>query len=207
MGNTVSGSAQGQDLSVHPHARGEHAKQHRRPYGVVGSSPRSWGTPIADRPDSQIGRFIPTLVGNTLLINIHQHFSAVHPHARGEHFCSLIDRLHKVGSSPRSWGTLTDVPISLFCQRFIPTLVGNTARKSAVRSFLTVHPHARGEHSQSMPRAARKHGSSPRSWGTLISGNAGLGHCRFIPTLVGNTTAPPAVPPRVTVHPHARGEH
>ncbi len=50
-------------------------------------------------------------------------------------------------------------------------------------------------------------GSSPRPWGTLsaVACTAALG--RFIPTPVGNTASDGPEFGRISVHPHARGEH
>ena len=73
----------GHYLPVHPHACGEH---------------RFAGTP------SGIDRFIPTPVGNTVLIVLCSHRPPVHPHACGEHFPGAGMNAES-GSSPRLWGT------------------------------------------------------------------------------------------------------
>ncbi len=52
--------------------------------------------------------------------------------------------------------------------RFIPTVVGNTRRRVVGGGDVTVHPHGRGEHEVALFIAQRVHGSSPRSWGTLL---------------------------------------
>ena len=57
------------NVSVHPHACGEHDFV-KRPYsGDVGSSPRMWGTLDMQAAFQQYCRFIPTHVGNTYLIH------------------------------------------------------------------------------------------------------------------------------------------
>ena len=70
-----------------------------------------------------------------------------------------------------------------------------------------VHPHERGEHSLAQHSFTIANGSSPRAWGTPGSGGAPCGRSRFIPTSVGNTTAPPNCRSFPAVHPHERGEH
>jgi hypothetical protein len=72
-----------------------------------GSSPRSWGTRHSLEPNPVLPRFIPTLVGNTASAASPVEPSTVHPHARGEHAFEDIKIASKGGSSPRSWGTLT----------------------------------------------------------------------------------------------------
>ncbi len=70
----------------------------------------------------------------------------VHPHARGEHRALLAVSEVATGSSPRSWGTRPPTRCMSVKRRFIPTLVGNTVERDAVRAIAAVHPHARGEH-------------------------------------------------------------
>ena len=71
-------------------------------------------------------RFIPTPVGNTLVIGWEPILKPVHPHACGEHLGILNTRGGCPGSSPRLWGTPDLVPSKDFLLRFIPTPVGNT---------------------------------------------------------------------------------
>ena len=71
--------------------------------------------------------------------------------------------------------------------RFIPTVVGNTARLAAYFVGRSVHPHGRGEHIVLFAGQALQLGSSPRSWGTRSARERRRGNQRFIPTVVGNT--------------------
>ena len=132
---------------------------------------------------------------------------AVHPHARGEHESTRFITMPEGGSSPRSWGTHRRAAVCAGHDRFIPTLVGNTAGMRRRITMLSVHPHARGEHHTRSTPAKPRPGSSPRSWGTLLRQDAHQRSGRFIPTLVGNTSIPHMSPYATTVHPHARGEH
>ena len=152
----------------------------------------------------------------------------VHPHAGGEHafLKGLPPQLN--GSSPRGWGTRRPALGDVWQARFIPTRVGNTRCVSWGMSTRSVHPHAGGEHRAIAPTTVSPSGSSRRGWGTHQcrggGGGAGVGssprgwgthrttpepgrHRRFIPTRVGNTTAPSPSANSATVHPHAGGEH
>ncbi len=71
----------------------------------------------------------------------------------------------------------------------------------------TVHPHACGEHNHRERGNSVCPGSSPRLWGTPDTDpGIDLGE-RFIPTPVGNTSAPAQDGYPESVHPHACGEH
>ena len=132
----------------------------------------------------------------------------VHPHIRG--------------------GTPPVVTVRVYLPRFIPTHVGNTCANMYGIRAEGVHPHTRGEHDIVKIRAAIGSGSSPHTWGTLLSVERQEEHRRFIPTHVGNTDSLPRlrpgrgrfIPTHVentrwpraredvpTVHPHTRGEH
>ena len=187
VGNTRAAWPSRRSHPVHPHARGEHAQGKKVNAVLVGSSPRSWGTPRASAARTSVSRFIPTLVGNTAPKLNHRRTSAVHPHARGEHGQRESKTQSSGGSSPRSWGTLSKARNDLPDARFIPTLVGNTCRGQC--------------------RHCHRSGSSPRSWGTRAGCARPQPHRRFIPTLVGNTKRSATTARRWAVHPHARGEH
>jgi len=173
--------------SVHPHACGEHDRNHEG--GGEGH------------------RFIPTHVGNTLLRWPLTAWVAVHPHACGEHTWAQGYTGKRSGSSPRMWGTHMGTRVYGEKERFIPTHVGNTAVAKAISDVLVVHPHACGEHSWASPLATIRTGSSPRMWGTLYQGYGERDCKRFIPTHVGNTLSPMIISAMRAVHPHACGEH
>ena len=105
------------------------------------------------------------------------------------------------------WGTLPAAQERVPRPRFIPTHVGNTFQIHAPILSSAVHPHACGEHLVPPRNAGSQSGSSPRMWGTLATIVKPIPRIRFIPTHVGNTRRRVPCPSRLTVHPHACGEH
>ena len=163
----------------------------RKGHGLaeLGSSPRLWGTFLGTSIRLVQTRFIPTPVGNIDPLGRRPYFSAVHPHACGEHKIMFDLVEGSGGSSPRLWGTYAIVqPVSIQ-ERFIPTPVGNILVGAGAGCLHTVHPHACGEHARIHYRRIPEAGSSPRLWGTSY-GPAELQDAhRFIPTPVGNIPA------------------
>ena len=105
VGNAMIATKSAPAGTVHPHARGE-----RRILGIkgcheIGSSPRPWGTPLADGSDTLPHRFIPTPVGNAPRAGPARGAPPVHPHARGERQPFQPQLVGDLGSSPRPWGT------------------------------------------------------------------------------------------------------
>ncbi len=207
VGNTGLLSAPPSESAVHPHACGEHFILALPLRSCYGSSPRMWGTPERIEPPGEIGRFIPTHVGNTLPSFSFTSRNTVHPHACGEHFTIRKFKDQQAGSSPRMWGTLPHRGHRDLGQRFIPTHVGNTAHPPPGASQTAVHPHACGEHDDLWRGMHSRGGSSPRMWGTLIGSACVMGALRFIPTHVGNTGGYICWNSHSPVHPHACGEH
>ena len=152
-------------------------------------------------------RFIPTRVGNTAAFLSSTPSPSVHPHACGEHVKSFQAIFSAFGSSPRVWGTLCYFLPTPPNPRFIPTRVGNTCTLLLSASISAVHPHACGEHQCYFVSPFYFFGSSPRVWGTLILEPRLFALERFIPTRVGNTSAPAPESAPCPVHPHACGEH
>ena len=152
-------------------------------------------------------RFIPTHVGNTMCQVAFISPTPVHPHACGEHIDPSATICLNYGSSPRMWGTQTQLETKTWRERFIPTHVGNTFYFPSSCSMASVHPHACGEHAFVDLEGQSFVGSSPRMWGTRPPA-AGYGHNgRFIPTHVGNTRCESPAQVHRAVHPHACGEH
>ena len=192
---------------VHPHACGEHDFTVGKPWGWLGSSPRVWGTPKLRCPKNLSERFIPTRVGNTRKTRARDSGNAVHPHACGEHLPISPAIFAIAGSSPRVWGTPVYACWQQYSSRFIPTRVGNTSNRAACSARGAVHPHACGEHSLKSCAILPTTGSSPRVWGTHAHDVCSFSFLRFIPTRVGNTIFCGLKNDKLTVHPHACGEH
>jgi len=174
-------------LTVHPHACGELRPRGFAIHSVDGSSPRMWGTLVQASPISEIDRFIPTHVGNSISAIVACWFFPVHPHACGE--LDVIRAAYEAldGSSPRMWGTQVGQPLHHMERRFIPTHVGNSVVSRVSVEMQPVHPHACGELVCAVPPDFTVDGSSPRMWGTLNECGLVLRLCRFIPTHVGNS--------------------
>ena len=136
----------------------------------TGSSPLAWGTPLFLHFYRHRLRFIPTRVGNTLVVSSSSWNHPVHPHSRGEHLFVGKTIEHWDGSSPLAWGTQHIAVCQNPDGRFIPTRVGNTLGRQARSSSAPVHPHSRGEHSFFRTSILPSTGSSPLAWGTLGNG-------------------------------------
>ena len=84
--------------------------------------------------------------------------------------------------------------------------MGNGLLSCFISSFSSVHPHACGERGITYLVPLPEKGSSPRLWGTEISGIVQAIKDRFIPTPVGNGRAARYFLRPAPVHPHACGE-
>ena len=166
VGNTKLQLSLSPQLTVHPHACGEHVYSVEVYEDASGSPPRMWGTPTYPRYLRARVRFTPTHVGNTDMHHtirwqrsVHPHACGehsrggyihvgkpVHPHACGEHVVPDALRLYSIGSPPRMWGTRDYFFLQFWRQRFTPTHVGNTGFLAAFAPVAAVHPHACGEH-------------------------------------------------------------
>ena len=207
VGNTAGRQTVPDMAAVHPHGCGEHVDVTGSKRANYGSSPRVWGTPDVRDKIPVIARFIPTGVGNTMLIIFVQMSMMVHPHGCGEHFFWSSGASRLSGSSPRVWGTRHQSYIYIRWLRFIPTGVGNTPAGRKPSSAPAVHPHGCGEHVRIFSALMLNHGSSPRVWGTPFYFLKSSTARRFIPTGVGNTCLRIWVTWVKPVHPHGCGEH
>ena len=187
VGNTAGGGLFHRFSSVHPHACGEYSAARLMALCKHGSSPRVWGILPLSPPAFKGRRFIPTRVGNTEYPPNPMLTPPVHPHACGEYSTGLPSQMWSYGSSPRVWGILLHVANRGLRERFIPTRVGNTRRRTRSAYGQTVHPHACGEYGFHRIGCVVCPGSSPRVWGILVGAGFGQDLVRFIPTRVGNT--------------------
>ncbi len=198
------------------------------PANQSGPSPHPWGTQSARDGGHDLGRSIPTPVGNTAAPRrwrcpppVHPHTrgehqrasrspapEAVHPHTRGEHVRRRGGAAVAHGPSPHPWGTRVAVQVEAAGGRSIPTPVGNTSTARRRRRGPAVHPHTRGEHVPGDPSPGPDTGPSPHPWGTLPGVHELDGRERSIPTPVGNTgDQAPSRSPRPGPSPHPWGTH
>ncbi len=176
-----------QQTTVHPHARGDHAVSRPFPHAPIGSPPRAWGS-RSTRPRACLGPwFTPTRVGITSAPRRRSRWSAVHPHARGDHRYELAPAARDRGSPARAWGSRSRRWPRWPGRWFTPTRVGITASATARR----VYPP----------------GSPPRAWGSPFLQRARQVTLRFTPTRVGITATQERGSGSWPVHPHARGDH
>ena len=206
VGKTFRGDPRRGTGPVHPHARGEDSRSRPRAGPVDGSPPRAWGR-LRDALNVAPGlRFTPTRVGKTEIHARRPREIPVHPHARGEDPTQLDPKLGFDGSPPRAWGRLQFAQSATGACRFTPTRVGKTRLPSCSLGCFTVHPHARGEDTDTTTPRRNLTGSPPRAWGRLTWLFCALHLWRFTPTRVGKTVDRGREQVGLTVHPHARGE-
>ena len=146
MGNMQRSSGTRLWSAVHPHTCGEHMPVSQPRVQVIGSSPHLWGTFLIITVTKCTSRFIPTPVGNIIVVCCSSTPTPVHPHTCGEHLRCSITMRSASGSSPHLWGTSkinTQQPNNI---RFIPTPVGNIDNEKNKTQVYSVHPHTCGEH-------------------------------------------------------------
>jgi len=206
MGNSSLGSGGTLRTTVHPHVHGELASSRSTWASFIGSSPRAWGTPLVVQLDFEIGRFIPTCMGNSGSLTTPRRVLPVHPHVHGELGRARTSTTRMSGSSPRAWGTREYRGSRLRYARFIPTCMGNSLPANPIGSDTPVHPHVHGELAKALILEIFWDGSSPRAWGTRRGRMSETLVGRFIPTCMGNSGARWSSGRRWPVHPHVHGE-
>ncbi len=114
---------------------------------TTGTSPRMWGTVLYSVCSLCCLRYIPTHVGNRVVMPVVSAIIAVHPHACGEQAAFATFGCTRYGTSPRMWGTGLIKIVEIIKRRYIPTHVGNRVFAAIAIPPVTVHPHACGEQS------------------------------------------------------------
>ena len=193
---------------------------------MLGSPPRPWGRRVPWSGHPARVRFTPTPVGTALPMVSSIRRPSVHPHARGDGLPPPVPIRADCGSPPRPWGRPIPQRWRRSHLRFTPTPVGTAQDRQGLWLGHAVHPHARGDGFNDLPRSLNKDGSPPRPWGRLLPrrrnkaggrftptpvGTAPPGRCepadyRFTPTPVGTAAVRGSGPRRPPVHPHARGD-
>ena len=226
-GNTAPASRRWPCFPVHPRTCGEHYSSMIALAHSIGSSPHVRGTRRGRGPEVRPHRFIPARAGNTTPSASTARSAPVHPRTCGEHRCSGLLRMCRIGSSPHVRGTLDRRVARLLPDRFIPARAGNTLRPPSPNCRRSVHPRTCGEHlsflsrsrrSAVHPRTCGEHayspsmagpytGSSPHVRGTPALPGQQFRRLRFIPARAGNTRLARRTRMVVTVHPRTCGEH
>ena len=169
-------------------------------------TPRTWGRHEPQPGEDSRRRFTPTHVGTTRSTGADDRSPPVHPHARGDDIKEWGHNAAVDGSPPRMWGRRLVELGGGELGRFTPTHVGTTGTASRFASFLSVHPHARGDDAASARRRRVRDGSPPRTWGRRQEEAEVVFDFRFTPTHVGTTWLRSSSVPVKPVHPHARGD-
>ena len=136
----------------------------------LGSSPLTWGKLQAAKALGWPERLIPAHVGKTRPSSDSSPHSRAHPRSRGENRTSGSRRASVSGSSPLTWGKLTQAVQLLPTPGLIPAHVGKTPLPQPRAGTSRAHPRSRGENSTSHPVRSVLVGSSPLT----------RGKCRFI---------------------------
>ncbi len=127
-----------------PHARGGVSRGPRPRLARRWSSPRTWGCFTTSYSRETGWPVFPTHVGVFLIISFFHALTPSLPHARGGVSAPDLAAVHRLRSSPRTWGCFLNMlptlqPISVF-----PTHVGVFPTISMLRSRIAGLPHARG---------------------------------------------------------------
>ncbi len=226
-GNTTVLSTVKLACSVYPRWRGEHHLICGAACAVYGLSPLARGTQTpathghprwrfipagaGNTPqaieDSIVDRFIPAGAGNTRTRHTTARYGTVYPRWRGEHAKVGKAMAEDTGLSPLARGTRIEDKEPGRNQRFIPAGAGNTIRPRVSKSFCSVYPRWRGEHSQTQHVKIFSTGLSPLARGTLPLVAWLVGFSRFIPAGAGNTSHLENNDAMPAVYPRWRGEH
>jgi hypothetical protein len=152
-------------LPEHPHVRGEDAGT--RFFGSVstGAPPRAWGGHLGRGGAGWHARSTPTCVGRTAQWVRPARCWAEHPHVRGEDTFGVQEGCVYAGAPPRAWGGQHDRGQAGGDERSTPTCVGRTTVMPPVSSWISEHPHVRGEDSIRVVKSSATSGAPPRAWG------------------------------------------
>ena len=189
MGTIVTPPPSGDDLSVHPHGRGDNEERYGQNQQEDGSPPRAWGQFVRGSAGVGVMRFTPTGVGTIPPPSPAASGTAVHPHGRGDNFGAREVQMPRNGSPPRAWGQSIVQVAAQGLDRFTPTGVGTMLISAGRDIARAVHPHGRGDNNLPDSVKTTKGGSPPRAWGQCRRRRGTLRRVRFTPTGVGTILA------------------
>ena len=108
-----------------------------------------------------------------------------HPHAYGDKVELQNKQIDYLGSSPRVWGQVSDIIVSLRTSRIIPTRMGTSTAATVDSMRNCDHPHAYGDKQFLQKSTSSAPGSSPRVWGQEKIYTLSTICCGIIPTRMG----------------------
>ena len=126
VGKTVVFRKEFIETSEHPHMRGENKPRKFINALRNGTSPHAWGKLAEGLVPPNHVRNIPTCVGKTDMLCVHEICLLEHPHMRGENLMVACPLPVLVGTSPHAWGKQRVYKFPWFYFRNIPTCVGKT---------------------------------------------------------------------------------
>ena len=152
---------------------------------MLGSSPRVWGQVLLCKLILNRFRIIPTRMGTSCTCVLVCCCVWDHPHAYGDKPRGDMQRILRIGSSPRVWGQ--GICDTIICDNagIIPTRMGTSSiSRGSIFTFWD-HPHAYGDKHVITVWTMITQGSSPRVWGQDRLISVILLINRIIPTRMG----------------------
>ena len=191
----------------HPRARGENAGRNYRTEPRGGTSPRTRGKLQDYLKVVNNRRNIPAHAGKTLQLRPRGERAAEHPRARGENVSIAEPFSRGNGTSPRTRGKPSTVPMRNWRRRNIPAHAGKTGYDGSIIHSAEEHPRARGENLRRVGVKNPLVGTSPRTRGKPMIPWRYRHHQRNIPAHAGKTPLLWGLSGTSPEHPRARGEN
>ncbi len=190
----------------HPHAYGDKRLKQLTLREKRGSSPRVWGQVEAIKSKQAEAGIIPTRMGTRWRCPVLRKVCRDHPHAYGDKDGKNIARADMPGSSPRVWGQVLTLLVSISTFGIIPTRMGTRSLFNQMCGGQGDHPHAYGDKLKESQKEKSSAGSSPRVWGQVCYRTISRHVSRIIPTRMGTRVAYQRRCFKNQDHPHAYGD-
>ena len=190
---------------VYPRVRGGAKRAAREPPYDRGLSPRSRGSRERGRYLADAIGSIPAFAGEPPRHRHQLGVDGVYPRVRGGATFSDFRKSLKAGLSPRSRGSRPLRLARLLRRGSIPAFAGEPRAQSQSVTSLTVYPRVRGGASIPQTDGLLVPGLSPRSRGSLMSGQYSAGQTGSIPALRGGAEGNISESLDARVYPRVRG--
>ena len=174
---------------------------------MYGTSPRTRGKQLNVPNITPSRRNIPAHAGKTLQLRPRGERAAEHPRARGENVSIAEPFSRGNGTSPRTRGKPSTVPMRNWRRRNIPAHAGKTGYDGSIIHSAEEHPRARGENLRRVGVKNPLVGTSPRTRGKPPSFGGYQAPARNIPAHAGKTEICDPLKRGFKEHPRARGEN